>query len=127
MFDRRLAVECLLNIKRALETIETRADVVRDVNDFLCSPDGMLRLDAICMNLIALGESVKNFDKITKGEILPHYPEIYWKGVMQIRDKIAHHYFDVDAEIVFATIKEDIPCLLPTVEKIIQDADKLFF
>lgn len=55
MFDRRLAVECLLNIKRALETIETRADVVRDVNDFLCSPDGMLRLDAICMNLIALG------------------------------------------------------------------------
>ena len=92
MFDRRLAVECLLNIKRALETIETRADVVRDVNDFLCSPDGMLRLDAICMNLIALGESVKNFDKITKGEILPHYPEIYWKGVMQIRDKIAHHW-----------------------------------
>ena len=94
------------------------------MDDFLQTPDGMLRLDAICMNLIALGESVKNFDKITEGKILPLYPNIYWKGVMQIRDKIAHHYFDIDAGIVYTTIKEDIPSLLPTIETMIKDISK---
>ena len=40
----------------------------------------MLRLDAICMNLIALGEAVKGLDKITRGELLPGYPEIEWSN-----------------------------------------------
>jgi uncharacterized protein with HEPN domain len=42
----------------------------------------MMRLDAICMNLIALGETVKGLDKLTAGELLLNYPEIYWKGVL---------------------------------------------
>ena len=77
----------------------------------------MMRLDAICMNLIALGEAVKGLDKITKGELLPLYPEIYWGGVMRMRDKIAHHYFEVDAEVVFATLRDDIPAILPVVRR----------
>ena len=51
-----------------------RASVVKDPNDFLLTQDGMLRLDAICMNLIALGESVKGIEKITKGELLSKSP-----------------------------------------------------
>ncbi|MDD6078996.1 MAG: hypothetical protein PUC85_02315 [bacterium] len=50
--------------------MEERSAIVTHVNDFLCSPEGMLRLDALCMNLIALGESVKNLDKMTNGELL---------------------------------------------------------
>ena len=81
----------------------------------------MLRLDAICMNLIALGEAVKGLDKITRGELLPGYPEIYWRGVMKMRDKIAHHYFEMDAEVVFKTLKEDIPMMLPIVHRMIKE------
>ncbi|MCS2891838.1 DUF86 domain-containing protein [Parabacteroides faecis] len=121
MSNKELHIQCLNNIRKALLMIEERANVISCMDDFLQTPDGMLRLDAICMNLIALGESVKNFDKITEGKILPLYPNIYWKGVMQIRDKIAHHYFDIDAGIVYTTIKEDIPSLLPTIETMIKD------
>ena len=81
----------------------------------------MLRLDAICMNLIALDEAVKGLDKITRGELLPGYPEIYWSGVMKMRDKIAHHYFEMDAEVVFKTLKEDIPMMLPIVHRMIKE------
>ena len=108
MFKREMALGCLKDIQKALALIEERSAIVTHVNDFLCSPEGMLRLDALCMNLIALGESVKNLDKITNGELLTLYPETYWKGIMRIRDKIAHHYFDIDAEIVLATLKKDI-------------------
>ena len=100
MFKREMALGCLKDIQKALALIEERSAIVTYVNDFLCAPEGMLRLDALCMNLIALGESVKNLDKITNGELLTLYPETYWKGIMRIRDKIAHHYFDIDAEIV---------------------------
>ena len=120
MFKREMALGCLKDIQKALALIEERSAIVTHVNDFLCSPEGMLRLDALCMNLIALGESVKNLDKITNGELLALYPETYWKGIMRIRDKIAHHYFDIDAEIVLATLKKDISPLSRTIDRIIK-------
>lgn len=90
-------------------------------DDFITSPSGTLRLDAVCMNLIALGEAVKGLDKITKGEFLPQYPQIYWSGVMRMRDKIAHHYFEVDPEVVYVTIKENIPPMIPVIAQMIND------
>ena len=121
MFKRELALGCLKDIQKALTLMAERSAIVTHVNDFLCSPEGMLRLDALCMNLIALGESVKNLDKITNGELLTLYPETYWKGIMRIRDKIAHHYFDIDAEIVLATLKKDISPLSRTIDRIIKN------
>ena len=103
--------------------IERRANVA-SADDFLHSSDGMMRLDAICMNLIAIGEATKNLDKTTKGELLPLYPEIYWSGVMRMRDKIAHHYFEIDTDVVFQTIEEDIPLMLPVINKILKDLEK---
>lgn len=123
MYNKELALDSLLNIESALEIIVERAAFANTADDFLISPDGMLRLDAICMNLIALGEAVKGLDKITKGELLLRYPEIYWSGVMKMRDKIAHHYFEMDAEIVFKTLKEDIPMILPVIYRIKKDID----
>ena len=124
MYDRSLAQDSLLNIKEALTTICERMVPVRSVDDFLLSPEGMLRLDAICMNLIALGEAVKGLDKITKGELLASHPEIYWSGIMRMRDKIAHHYFEIDAEVVFNTLQTDIPPLFPVIEKMLAEVSQ---
>ena len=74
MFDKELVLLSLSQIKSAIEMIIKRASVVKDPNGFLLTQDGMLRLDAICMNLIALGESVKGIEKITKGELLSKSP-----------------------------------------------------
>ena len=68
----------------------------------------MEKLDAACMVLIAISESIKNLDKITDGQLLPTYPAIPWKRVMGMRDVIAHHYFDVDAEVVYGVIAKEI-------------------
>ena len=121
MFKREMALGCLKDIQKALALIEERSAIVTHVNDFLCSPEGMLRLDEMCMNLRDLGGTVNNIDKITNGELLTLYPETYWKGIMRIRDKIAHHYFDIDAEIVLATLKKDISPLSRTIDRIIKD------
>jgi uncharacterized protein with HEPN domain len=121
MFDKEITLDSLMKIRAMLKLITERASVVETPNDFLCSPDGMIRLDAICMNLIALGETVKGLDKQTNGQLLTSYPEVYWRGVMGMRDKISHHYFEIDTDVVFRTIEEDIPAMKPVVEKMIKD------
>lgn len=125
MFDREIALDSLVKIRTVIDTIAERVANVDNPNDFLCSPDGMLRLDAICMNLIALGEAVKGLDKQTHGELLPRYPEIYWSGVMRMRDKIAHHYFEIDTEVVFCTIEEDIPQMAKVIDRMIAELDNI--
>lgn len=121
MFDQEIAMDCLQKIRKAINTILERTSVIDNPNDLLTTPGGMLRLDAICMNLIALGEAVKGLDKQTHGELLSRYPEVYWSGVMRMRDKIAHHYFEVDTDVVFQTIQEDIPQMKEVVERMISD------
>ena len=41
-----------------------------------------------------------------------------------MRDKIAHHYFEIDTDVVFQTIQEDIPKLKIVINKIISDLSK---
>ena len=70
------------------------------------------------MMLIAIGENLKNFDKISGGMILSQYLEMDWKGAKGMRDIISHHYFDEDAEVVFFICKDRIPFLLETLKRI---------
>jgi uncharacterized protein with HEPN domain len=73
------------------------------------------------MLLIAIGESLKGIDKLTDKALLSKYPNVDWKGAMGIRDIIAHHYFDLDAEIVFNVVKTKLPDMLKTIRQIKQD------
>lgn len=98
----------LNKIELAISRLQERTAAINDVNDFLLTPSGMEKLDAACMVLIAIGESIKNLDKLTEGHLLPTYPSIPWKRVMGMRDVIAHHYFDVDAEVVYGVIAKEI-------------------
>ena len=123
-FDIEIALDSLQKIKTMLELITERANVVKSPDDFLRSSGGMMRLDAICMNLIALGETVKGLDKQTNAQLLKNYPDVYWRGVMGMRDKISHHYFEIDTDVVFRTLEEDIPKMKPVVEKMIVDLGK---
>lgn len=121
MFDKEVVIDSLQKIRAMLTLVRERASVVETPNDFLCSSEGLMRLDAICMNLIALGETVKGLDKQTQGQLLKDYPEVYWKGVMGMRDKISHHYFEIDTDVVFRTIEEDIPLMSKVIDKMLDN------
>ena len=46
------------------------------------------------------------------------------EGRLGIRDKISHHYFEMDTDVVFQTLEKDIPTMKPVVEKMIVDLSK---
>ena len=119
MFDKRLVLSILKQIDDALETIKGRTVMIQSADDFSGSPAGMEKLDSICMLFMAIGDALKNIDKITGGVLLLQYSEIDWKGAIGFRDIIAHHYFDIDAEQVFWICENEIVPLSITLKKMI--------
>ena len=124
MYDTELVLEILDQIKSGANRIQRRFLKIGSADDFLSTEDGLDKLDAICMMLIAIGESLKNLDKITQSDLLVHYPEVDWKGAKGVRDIISHHYFDFDAEVIFTICRDRIPGLVDTVTRMISDLNK---
>jgi uncharacterized protein with HEPN domain len=121
MYDKELVRDILAQILDALDQIKARTEHVANVAFFTDSPQGKEKLDSVCMLLIAIGESLKNIDKITSGSLLTQYPDVDWIGAKKLRDIIAHHYFDVDAEQIFWILQHEIQPLSTTLERMIQD------
>ena len=119
--DKKQILELIDMVLDAILVIQERTIHIQKGDDFLLSPDNMFILDGVCMKLIFIGESIKNIDKTTQGKLLRKYPIIPWKDVMKQRDLIAHHYFRIDADSIYATIKEDLPFLHQTLLNIKQD------
>ena len=119
MYDRALVVGILGQIDAALGKIQSRSRQVSSAEELIATPAGQERLDGLCMLFIAIGESLKNVDKITSGELLSAYPEIDWKGAMGFRDIIAHQYFDIDAEQVYWICTHEVASLSVTIKKMI--------
>ena len=115
-------IESLLKkIFQTVERILANSETITSPSFYLLTPSGMERLESTCMLLIAIGEGVKGVDKLTDKKLLSFYPEMDWKGVMGMRDIIAHHYFDLDAEIVYDVIKHHLPKLKDVLQQIIDD------
>ena len=119
-----IALDILEDIHSAIERLEERTVRVHTVDDFLGSSEGMVLLDATCMLLIAIGESLKNLDKTTNGLLLPTYPSIPWKNIKGMRDIIAHHYFDIDADQILWIVKNEISPLKIAIEFFIKELGK---
>jgi len=121
MFDRDLIRSILLQVDEEIGKIKARTGHIHTSDYFAGTPEGMEKLDAVAMLFIAIGESLKNVDKITGGTLLTKHPEIDWTGVKGFRDIIAHHYFDIDAEQVFWILKHNLEPLSRTIKTMIEE------
>lgn len=121
MHDEELLYYSLKRIADTIERIIENSKVINEPQYYVLSSAGMERLESTCMLILAIGESVKGIDKMTNKQLFPNYPEVDWKGVMGIRDIIAHHYFDIDEAIVFDVVKNKLPSMLVVIKQIIDD------
>ena len=124
MYDRNLLIEKLRQIEEALERIHRRSEGINSPDAFLDTPEGLDKLDAICMMLIAVGESFKKIDIETEGKLLPEYNEIDWKGVKGVRDVLSHNYFNIDAEEIYYICKHNLGPLQRSVKTMLKDLEQ---
>jgi uncharacterized protein with HEPN domain len=123
MPDTSIVLDALRNIEESLEHILERTSWIKTVDDFVASSTGVDMLDVVAIRLMAVGEETKKIDKRTGGELLARYPQIDWRGVMGLRDIIAHGYFHIDAEVVFDTLRNNVHPLLTTIKQMIAEME----
>ncbi|MBW2108427.1 MAG: DUF86 domain-containing protein [Deltaproteobacteria bacterium] len=117
MYDRSLVLEQIAQAEEAIRRIERRFQGITAPDDFVSNDEGLDRLDAIAMMLIAIGESIKKIDKITSGKLLEAFPEIHWPGVKGTRDILAHDYFDIDQDEIYNICVNDLGPLKKALQK----------
>jgi uncharacterized protein with HEPN domain len=107
-------------VKDDLAYVEHILDCIRKIKEF---SEGIsfrefssneLVQDAIIRNIEIIGEASKKISSDTK----QIYFEIHWKEISGMRDKLIHDYLGVDVEVVWRTIKEDIPILESQIREI---------
>lgn len=106
----------LTQIRNAIMQLKEWNKDISCPDDYYCSSEGMKNLAASCMLIEAIGEGVKQIDKITDGKLLIERPEVPWQDVIGIRNHIAHGYFDIDGDIVFDVVKNDLDSLMAAIE-----------
>lgn len=122
MYDMELVLSLMMQIRDSLKKIKKRSASIKTADDFINSEEGGEKLDSICMLFIAIGENLKQVEKISDGILKNKYPEADWTGAIGFRDIIAHQYFQVDHEEVFSILQNDLAQIITAVDKFIKDA-----
>jgi len=122
-------LELLLEMLRQIRTAGTQLyDWNKDVNsvsDLMKSEFGMQRLAGNCMLIQVIGEGVSKIEKFTDGKFLILRPEIPWKKVVGMRNRISHGYFDLDAGYVENILKEDLLPLMEAIDALIEHVETM--
>jgi uncharacterized protein with HEPN domain len=103
----------LIFIEHVLESIENIESFMRNIskNDFLRNIE---KQSAVIRQIEIIGEAIRNLPF----EFKEKYPAIAWKEIAGMRDKLVHHYFGIDLNTIWNTVKEDIPLLKEELTKI---------
>lgn len=79
-----------------------------------------LKQYAIIRAIEVIGEAVKNLPDSLKNK----YSNVPWKEIIGTRDKMIHHYFGVDLDIVWDIVKKDLPKLKKEIKRIFEEETK---
>jgi len=107
-------------LRHILDAIAHIEDFSKGITSASDLKDHPLERAGIERMLTIIGEAAKNLSPSLRKE----YPDIPWKATAGMRDKIMHHYFGVDYEAVFETIRVDLPVLRQGISAIFSEGEK---
>src|SRR3989344_8100226 len=93
----------ILHIRDAIERIQKATENASYLD--LSHNDVLLR--AVVYDVMVIGEATKNVPE----DLKTNYSNIPWKDVSGTRDKLVHDYFDIDADIIWNIISQELPKL----------------
>ncbi len=76
-------------------------------------------INAVVRCLEVIGEAAKKMPDSMKKK----YPEIPWKRMTGMRDKLIHEYFGIDLEIVWEVVNTELPPIKPLIQKVLEEEE----
>ena len=113
---KRRALQTLFSIEETLHQLVDWNKDVQSIDDFYCHQSGMQLLAADAMLISAIGEGINNINSKLPDFLKTNFPEIPWHEIIGMRNHIVHGYFDLNADIVFEVVKNDIPPLITVIQ-----------
>lgn len=112
--DNRRANQTLRSLIETIDQLTGWNKNIVSANDYYLSQSGMQLLAANCTLITAIGEGIGRINRVLPGFLENEFPEIPWHAIIGMRNHIAHGYFELDADLIFEAIKNDIPPLRST-------------
>jgi len=111
-----MSLEFLDHVEDILDAME-KADIMLSDVEFVTFEEDYVLNFAVVRALEIVGEATKRLPE----SLLLQYPEIPWKDMAGMRDRIIHGYDAVNLRIVWETVKSRIPEIKPKIQQILAD------
>lgn len=108
--DYRLFVKDILDAMEKIEEFVSDMSYEEFINDDKT-------LSAVIRKFEIIGEATKNLPY----EIKEKYPELPWKEMAGMRNRLIHAYFGIDTKLVWDTIHMQLPKIKPELKKILDE------
>ena len=76
--------------------------------------------DAVIRNIEIIGEAARKIQQHAP-EFVAAHPDLPWVEMRSMRNKMIHDYFDVDINVVWRTVKDDLPRLKRQVDDLLNE------
>ena len=107
-----------LYVRDILQNMRDAEDFIQGLTYEQFAPDKKT-VNAVIRSIEVIGEAAKHVPTSIRSK----YPDVPWKEMAGMRDKVIHFYFGVDLETVWLVVKERIPAIKPIIQEILRDLE----
>ena len=76
--------------------------------------------DATLRNLELIGEAATHVPKAVRAA----HPEIPWRSIIATRNRLIHSYVNIDSDLVWSIVQDDVPTLPPALRRLLEATDE---